>query len=108
MLAVLWEKMKEKSNLKREYHKMTGIILAKEAHLMKLQEENKKLFTRIETGDRDVFRETIQNLSHVIQEKDIEVDALRQTCQALLTFSQTSNTATEVRGVNLDQFKETL
>lgn len=67
-----------------------------------------KIFTRIESSDQDVFRDTIQNLSHVIQEKDIEVDALRQKCQALLAILQTSGTADEVTGVSIDGVKELL
>lgn len=68
-----------------------------------------KIFTRIESSDQDVFRETIQNLSHVIQEKDTEVDALRQMkCQALLAILQTSGPADEVTGVHIDGVKELL
>ena len=67
-----------------------------------------KIFTRIESSDQNMFRETIQNLSHVIQEKDIEVDAWRQKCQALLAILQTSGTADEVTGVSIAGVKELL
>ncbi|KAM8952117.1 thyroid receptor-interacting protein 11-like [Lycaon pictus] len=108
VLAVLEDKTRENSNLKREYHKVIDIIASREADLRKMQEENKKLATRTENHDQDVFRETIQHLSHIIRERDLEVDALKQKCQTLLTILQTSSTANEVRGVPMDRFKELL
>ena len=108
VLAVLSEKTRENSNLKTEYHKMMDIVAAKEAALNKLQDENKKLSTRFESSGQDMFRETIQNLSRIIREKDIEIDALSQKCQTLLTVLQTSNTENEVGGVNSNQFEELL
>ncbi|XP_070334043.1 thyroid receptor-interacting protein 11 isoform X3 [Odocoileus virginianus] len=108
VLAVLSEKTRENSHLKTEYHKMMDIVAAKEAALNKLQDENKKLFTRFESSGQDMFRETIQNLSRIIREKDIEIDALSQKCQTLLTVLQASNSGNEVGGVNSNQFEELL
>lgn len=108
VLAVLSEKTRENSHLKTEYHKMMDIVAAKETALSKLQDENKKLSTRFESSGQDMFRETIQNLSRIIREKDIEIDALSQKCQTLLTVLQTSNTENEVGGVNSNQFEELL
>ncbi|KAF5922968.1 hypothetical protein HPG69_013314 [Diceros bicornis minor] len=108
MLAVLSEKTRENSHLKTEYHKMIDIVAAKEAALIKLQDENKKLSSTFESSGQDMFRETIQNLSRIIREKDIEIDALSQKCQTLLTVLQTSSTGNEVGGVNSNQFEELL
>ncbi|XP_059951700.1 thyroid receptor-interacting protein 11 isoform X2 [Mesoplodon densirostris] len=108
VLAVLSEKTRENSHLKTEYHKMMDIVAAKETALNKLQDENKKLSTSFESSGQDMFRETIQNLSRIIREKDIEIDALSQKCQTLLTVLQTSNTENEVGGVNSNQFEELL
>ncbi|XP_049562527.1 thyroid receptor-interacting protein 11 isoform X6 [Orcinus orca] len=108
VLAVLSEKTRENSHLKTEYHKMMDIVAAKETALNKLQDENKKLSMRFESSGQDMFRETIQNLSRIIREKDIEIDALSQKCQTLLTVLQTSNTENEVGGVNSNQFEELL
>ncbi|XP_032200537.1 thyroid receptor-interacting protein 11 isoform X2 [Mustela erminea] len=108
VLAVLSEKTRENSHLKAEYHKMMDIVAAKEAALVKLQEDNQKLSTRSEGGGQDMFRETVQNLSRIIREKDIEIDALSQKCQTLLTVLQTSSTGSEVGGVNSNQFEELL
>ncbi|XP_054423097.1 thyroid receptor-interacting protein 11 isoform X2 [Pteronotus mesoamericanus] len=108
VLAVLSEKTRENSHLKTEYHKMMDIVAAKEAALIKLQDENKKFFTKFESSGQDMFRETVQNLSRIIREKDIEIDALSQKCQTLLTVLQTSGTGDQAGGVNSNQFEELL
>ncbi|NXE54069.1 TRIPB protein, partial [Casuarius casuarius] len=110
VLAVLSEKTRENSQLKTEYHKIMDMVAAKEAALVRLQEENQKLSSRFENSSQDMFRETIQNLSRIIREKDIEIDALSQKCQTLLTVLQTSSTGAEngSGGVNSNQFEELL
>ncbi|NWX96548.1 TRIPB protein, partial [Nothoprocta ornata] len=110
VLAVLSEKTRENSQLKTEYHKIMDVVAAKEAALAKLQDENQKLSNRFENSSQDMCRETIQNLSRIIREKDIEIDALSQKCQTLLTVLQTSGTGTEngSGGVNSNQFEELL
>ncbi|XP_036887059.1 thyroid receptor-interacting protein 11 isoform X2 [Sturnira hondurensis] len=108
LLAVLNEKTRENSHLKTEYHKVIDIIAAKEAALIKLQDENKKISTNSESTSQDMFRETVQNLSRIIREKDIEIDALSQKCQTLLTVLQMSGTGDQVGGVNSNQFEELL
>ncbi|XP_069884624.1 thyroid receptor-interacting protein 11 isoform X1 [Dipodomys merriami] len=108
VFAVLNEKTRENSNLKTEYHKIMDIVAAKEAALTKLQDENKKLSARFENSGQDMFRETVQNLSRIIREKDIEIDALSQKCQTLLAVLQTSTPGNEVGSVNSNQFEELL
>ncbi|CAM4694782.1 unnamed protein product [Lepidochelys kempii] len=110
VLAVLSEKTRENSQLKTEYHKIMDMVATKEAALMKLQEENQKLSNRFESNSQDMFRETVQNLSRIIREKDIEIDALSQKCQTLLTVLQTSNIGTDSGsgGFNSNQFEELL
>ncbi|XP_076777498.1 thyroid receptor-interacting protein 11 isoform X5 [Arvicanthis niloticus] len=108
VMVVLNEKTRENSQLKTEYHKMIDIISAKEAALIKLQDENKKMSSRFESSGQDMAKETIQNLSRIIREKDIEIDALSQKCQTLLTVLQTSGTGSEPGGVNSNQFEELL
>ncbi|XP_062974040.1 thyroid receptor-interacting protein 11 [Elgaria multicarinata webbii] len=110
VLAVLSEKTRENSQLKTDYHKMMDIVAANEAALKKLQEENQKLASEFESSSQDMSRETIKNLSRIIREKDIEIDALSQKCQTLLTVLQTSNmgTGNEVGGINSNQFEELL
>ncbi|XP_069714793.1 thyroid receptor-interacting protein 11 isoform X2 [Phaenicophaeus curvirostris] len=110
VLAVLSEKTRENSQLKTEYRNIMDMVAAKEAALVRLQEENQKLSNRSENSSQDMSRETIQNLSRIIREKDIEIDALSQKCQTLLTVLQTSSTGTGngSGGVNSNQFEELL
>ncbi|XP_068874209.1 thyroid receptor-interacting protein 11 [Aphelocoma coerulescens] len=110
VLAVLSEKTRENSQLKTEYRNIMDMVAAKEAALVRLQEENRKLSNRSENSSQDMSRETIQNLSRIIREKDIEIDALSQKCQTLLTVLQTSSTGAGngAGGVNSNQFEELL
>ncbi|XP_018414024.1 PREDICTED: thyroid receptor-interacting protein 11 [Nanorana parkeri] len=110
VLAVLSEKTRENSQLRTDYHKMMDVIAAKESALLKLQDENKRLSQSQEGGNQEMFRETIQNLSRIIRERDIEIDALSQKCQTLLTVLQTSGTdnGSELGSVNSIQFEELL
>ncbi|NXG26283.1 TRIPB protein, partial [Grallaria varia] len=110
VLAVLSEKTRENSQLKTEYRNIMDVVAAKEAALVRLQEENLKLSNRSENSSQDMSRETIQNLSRIIREKDIEIDALSQKCQTLLTVLQTSSTGADngSGGVNSNQFEELL
>ncbi|NXJ61908.1 TRIPB protein, partial [Rostratula benghalensis] len=110
VLAVLSEKTRENSQLKTEYRNIMDMVAAKEAALVRLQEENQKLLSRSENSSQDMSRETIQNLSRIIREKDIEIDALSQKCQTLLTVLQTSSTGTDngSGGVNSNQFEKLL
>uniref|UniRef100_A0A8C5T4A4 Thyroid hormone receptor interactor 11 n=1 Tax=Malurus cyaneus samueli TaxID=2593467 RepID=A0A8C5T4A4_9PASS len=110
VLAVLSEKTRENSQLKTEYRNIMDMVAAKEAALVRLQEENQKLSNRSENSSQDMSRETIQNLSRIIREKDIEIDALSQKCQTLLTVLQTSSTGGDsgAGGVNSNQFEELL
>ncbi|XP_058511176.1 thyroid receptor-interacting protein 11 [Ochotona princeps] len=108
VLAVLSDKTRENSHLKMEYHKMMDIVSAKEAALIKLQDENKLMSSRFENTSQEMFKETVQNLSRIIREKDIEVEALQQKCETLLTVLQTCGTSNEAGGVNSDQFEKLL
>ncbi|XP_053553524.1 thyroid receptor-interacting protein 11 [Bombina bombina] len=108
VLAVLSEKTRENSQLRTEYHKMMDVVAAKESALLKLQDENQRLSHSQGDGAQEMFRETIQNLSRIIREKDIEIDALSQKCQTLLTVLQTSGNSSEPGVVNSNQFEELL
>ncbi|XP_062851781.1 thyroid receptor-interacting protein 11 [Trichomycterus rosablanca] len=112
VLAVLNEKARENSQLRTEYHRIMDIVAAKEAALLKLQQENQRLSTMSDpSGSQEMFRETIQNLSKIIREKDIEIDALTQKCQTLITVLQSSGEYTGTSGsggVSSNQFEELL
>ncbi|KAI4905023.1 hypothetical protein NFI96_020183 [Prochilodus magdalenae] len=112
VLAVLNEKTRENSQLRSEYHRIMDIVAAKEAALLKLQQENQRLSTMSDpSGSQEMFRETIQNLSRIIREKDIEIDALTQKCQTLVTVLQSSSGESGnggQGGVSSNQFEELL
>lgn len=113
VLAVLNEKTRENSQLRSDYHRIMDIVAAKEAALLKLQQENQRLSTMSDpSGSQEMFRETIQNLSRIIREKDIEIDALTQKCQTLVSVLQTSGCSDPVSGgsggVSSNQFEELL
>ncbi|XP_058470581.1 thyroid receptor-interacting protein 11 [Solea solea] len=111
VLAVLNEKTRENSQLRSDYHRLMDIMAGKEAALLKLQQENQRLANMSDpSGSQEMFKETIQNLSRIIREKDIEIDALTQKCQTLVTVLQTSggDSCPGSSGVSSNQFEELL
>ncbi|XP_040916393.1 thyroid receptor-interacting protein 11 [Toxotes jaculatrix] len=111
VLAVLNEKTRENSQLRSDYHRLMDIMAGKEAALLKLQQENQRLSNMSDpSGSHEMFKETIQNLSRIIREKDIEIDALTQKCQTLVTVLQSSGgeSGAGSGGVSSNQFEELL
>lgn len=112
VLAVLNEKTRENSQLRSDHHRLMDIMAAKESALAKLQQENQRLSNMSDpSGSQEMFKETIQNLSRIIREKDIEIDALTQKCQTLVTVLQSSSGesgASTGGGVSSNQFEELL
>ncbi|CAJ1074777.1 thyroid receptor-interacting protein 11 [Xyrichtys novacula] len=111
VLSVLNEKTRENSQLRSDYHRLMDIMAGKEAALLKLQQENQRLSNMSDpSGSQEMFKETIQNLSRIIREKDIEIDALTQKCQTLVTVLQTSGgeSGPGSGGVSSNQFEELL
>ncbi|XP_041927895.1 thyroid receptor-interacting protein 11 [Alosa sapidissima] len=115
VLGVLNEKTRENSQLRSDYHHLMDVVAGKEAALLKLQQENHRLSASSDpSGSQEMFRETIQNLSRIIREKDIEIDALTQKCQTLVTVLQASTAADSGGGgsggggVSSNQFEELL
>ncbi|XP_028994653.1 thyroid receptor-interacting protein 11 isoform X2 [Betta splendens] len=110
VLAVLNEKTRENSQLRSDQHRLMDIMAGKEAALVKLQQENQRLYMKDPSGNQEMFKETIQNLSRIIREKDIEIDALTQKCQTLVTVLQTSGgeSSASSGGVSSNQFEELL
>uniref|UniRef100_A0A8C4ZJH5 Thyroid hormone receptor interactor 11 n=1 Tax=Gadus morhua TaxID=8049 RepID=A0A8C4ZJH5_GADMO len=91
VLSVLNEKTRENSQLRSDYHRLVDIVSGKEAALLQLRQENTRLADMSDpSGSQEMFRETIQNLSRIIREKDIEIDALTQKCQTLVAVLQAS------------------
>ncbi|XP_061097447.1 thyroid receptor-interacting protein 11 [Conger conger] len=110
VLAVLNEKTRENSQLRSDYHRIMDIVADKESSILRLQQENQRLSLMGDpSGSHEMSRETIQNLSRIIREKDIEIDALTQKCQTLVTVLQTSGgDLGSGSGVSSNQFEELL
>lgn len=111
VLAVLNEKTRENSQLRSDHHRLVDAMAGKEAALLKLQQENQRLSNSADpSGSQEMFKETIQNLSRIIREKDIEIDALTQKCQTLVTVLQSSGGEASAGpgGVSSNQFEELL
>lgn len=111
VLAVLNEKTRENSQLRSDHHRLMDMMAGKEAALLKLQQENQRLSNMTDpSGSQEMFKETIQNLSRIIREKDIEIDALTQKCQTLVTVLQSSGGEASAGsgGVSSNQFEELL
>lgn len=111
VLAVLNEKTRENSQLRSDHHRLMDIMAGKEAALLKLQQENQRLSNVSDpSGNQEMFKETIQNLSRIVREKDIEIDALTQKCQTLVTVLQTSGgeSSPGYGGISSNQFEELL
>ncbi|XP_063039557.1 thyroid receptor-interacting protein 11 [Engraulis encrasicolus] len=116
VLSVLNEKTRENSQLRSDYHHLMDVVAGREQALLKLQQENQRLSCQADpSGSQEMFRETIQNLSRIIREKDIEIDALTQKCQTLVTVLQASAAADAGgggggggSGVSSNQFEELL
>uniref|UniRef100_A0A3Q3K9Z9 GRIP domain-containing protein n=1 Tax=Monopterus albus TaxID=43700 RepID=A0A3Q3K9Z9_MONAL len=100
VLAVLNEKTRENSQLRSDHHRLMDIMAGKE-RLSNMSDPS---------GSQEMFKETIQNLSRIIREKDIEIDALTQKCQTLVTVLQSSGgeAAGGSGGISSNQFEELL
>lgn len=105
MVAVLNEKTRECSNLKTEVHKLMKIVSAEKSALEKAQDDYKELQKSIQTPRNDMQKEALQNLSYLIQEKDLEIGALKQKNDTLVQVLQTAspNNSTEINKVLEDK-----
>ncbi|PIK36153.1 putative thyroid receptor-interacting protein 11 [Apostichopus japonicus] len=91
MVAVLNEKTKDCSNLKTEVHKLMKVVSAEKAALEKAQEDYKELQKSMQKPQNEMQKEALQNLSYLIQEKDLEIGALKQKNETLVQVLQTTS-----------------
>ncbi|XP_071500706.1 uncharacterized protein [Diadema antillarum] len=101
MMSILNEKTREASNLKNEVHKLLKVISAQKSALEKAQEDVKEL-QRSSKGPRDdMQKEALQNLSRIIQDKDLEIEALKQKNNSLLEVlqSEAPSNSSQISGV---------
>ena len=88
MMTILNEKTREASNLKNEVHKLLKVISAQKSALEKAQDDAKELENAAKGSRDDMQKEALQNLSRIIQDKDLEIEALKQKNTSLLEVLQ--------------------
>ncbi|KAG1653571.1 Thyroid receptor-interacting protein 11 [Nymphon striatum] len=94
ILSVMNEKLKECSSLKGENHQLMNIISAEKQAMGKLLKDNEDLIKmQNECGDPELTKEAIQNLSRLVRDKDLEIEALCEKNNVLTEMYQTHSAA---------------
>ncbi|XP_061173845.1 thyroid receptor-interacting protein 11-like isoform X1 [Saccostrea echinata] len=92
ILAVMNEKSRETSSLKSEVHRLTNVVSAEKVALAKLQKDNHELTQNKEkSAVEDMQKEALQNLSRIIRDKDMEIEALTRKNETLIAVMQESS-----------------
>ncbi|XP_071795672.1 uncharacterized protein [Asterias amurensis] len=101
MMSVLNEKTRECSNQKNEVHRLVKTISAQKLALDKVQEDNKEIKRNSEEPQNDMQKQALQKLSRLIQDKDLEIEALKQKGDSLLQVLQstTPNNSSDISRV---------
>ena len=104
MMSVLNEKTRECSNLKNEVHRLVKVISAQKSALDKAQEDNKEIKRHIDEPGNDMQKQALQKLSRLIQDKDLEIEALKQKNNSLLQVLQSTapNNSSDISKVLTD------
>ncbi|XP_060052981.1 thyroid receptor-interacting protein 11-like [Erinaceus europaeus] len=95
------------SSLEEKKH-LTQLLTEKEAALIKLQDLNMQLSTRVERSSHDLPNTTVQNLSQNMQGRNIGIDAMKQNSQALPTVLQAATIGNTLEGITQEQFENIL
>jgi chromosome segregation ATPase len=105
IMAVMNEKSREASSLKSEVHRLMNTVAAEKSAIDKLQ---KDMIQSPGSGDQgDMQKQALQNLSRLVRDKDLEIEALKQKNETLLVVLQdSSSNGTEIS--TLMQDKENL
>ncbi|XP_046578475.1 thyroid receptor-interacting protein 11-like [Haliotis rubra] len=99
IMAVMTEKSRESSSLKAEVHRLMSVVSAERSALNKLQEDNNQLQNRENPVD-DMQREALQNLSRLVRDRELEIEALKQKNDTLLAVLQDSSQETQGSQIN--------
>nr|XP_006817036.1 PREDICTED: thyroid receptor-interacting protein 11-like [Saccoglossus kowalevskii] len=83
MMSVLNEKTRECSNLKNEVHRLMKVASEGRIALQKLQQDNAVLNKSLEGPNNDMHKEALQNLARIVQDKDLELEAMTQKMESL-------------------------
>ena len=95
MLAVMNEKSREASSLKAEVMRLMSVVSAEKTALDKLQKDNQELMSRSSPSRddslEDMTREAMQNLSRLVRDRELEIEALKQKNETLMAVLQDMN-----------------
>ena len=92
ILAVMNEKTRECSTSKAEIHRLMSVISAEKTALEKLQRDNHQLNQPKDSSEKEhMQREALQNMSRLIRDREMEIDALKQKNETLLEVLQNSS-----------------
>ncbi|KAK7104910.1 thyroid receptor-interacting protein 11-like isoform X2 [Littorina saxatilis] len=94
MLAVMNDKSREASSLKAEVMRLMSVISAEKTALDKLQRDNQELQSsrpsppRDDASLEDMTREAMHNLSRLVRDREVEIEALKQKNETLMAVLQ--------------------
>lgn len=91
MMLILSEKTREASSLKGEVHHLMSVVSAGKSALAKLQQDTQDMVRNHETSNVDMKKEAIKKLSQLVQDRDIEIEALKEKNSTLLQVLQSSS-----------------
>ncbi|PVD26223.1 hypothetical protein C0Q70_13893 [Pomacea canaliculata] len=95
MMAVLNEKSREASSLKAEVMRLMNVISAEKSVIEKLKRDNQELsVSRVQQKDDildGMHREALQNLSRLVRDREVEIEALKQKNETLMAVLQDLN-----------------
>ena len=106
MMSVLNDKTRECSNFKNEVHQLVKTISAQKSALEKALEDNRDIQQQSQGPRKDMQKEALQKLSRLIQDKDLEMEALKLKNESLLQVLQQSaapNDSTQISKVLLER-----
>ena len=102
MLAVMNEKSREASSLKAEVMRLMSVVSAEKSALDKLQKDNQELMSRSSPPRddtlEDMTREAMQNLSRLVRDREVEIEALKQKNETLMAVLQDMNQGDQAVG----------
>lgn len=89
ILSVMNEKSRESSSLKAEVHRLLGVVAHERQALAQLRRENEeKIASAARTDasgqDAELAREALRNLSRLVRDRELEVEAQKQKNGTLL------------------------
>ncbi|GAB6029063.1 thyroid hormone receptor interactor 11 [Chamberlinius hualienensis] len=88
LMAVLNDKTRENSSLKAEVHRLVSIISAERAALTKVQKDCEQLASAKKDNNEELTKHTVQNLSRLVADKDLEIAALKEKNVSLTVLIQ--------------------